>query len=125
MAIVNTYLMHGVLAEVKAWYPAGFLRAVRCGGRAACAALGINRRALRASSSERAACELQQGRQAREQQLLLPQPLLLGSASLPTHSRPLSGLRSGFMAVYYVWNLLFGFGPLDPPPPYNPPKKAD
>ncbi|KAI8462741.1 MAG: hypothetical protein J3K34DRAFT_446939 [Monoraphidium minutum] len=28
-----------------------------------------------------------------------------------------------FMILFYVWNLFFGPAPLDPPPPYNPPKK--
>lgn len=38
---------------------------------------------------------------------------------------PAGNLRlvSGFMCLFYVWNLFFGPAPLDPPPPYNPPKK--
>jgi hypothetical protein len=38
---------------------------------------------------------------------------------------PAGSLRlvSGSMAAFYAWNLFFGPAPLDPPPPYNPPKK--
>lgn len=41
------------------------------------------------------------------------------------HPAGFMALIGTFMIFYYCWFLSFGPGPLDPPPPYNPPKKEE